>query len=133
MCEAKANPVKLLVLISITELTSGGKCCSVNNGRSHSHLIKAENQRREKIHIRGTVKTRSRVKQLMFNKMGTKQNEWSVDFIAYGQRQSFEEAEIHVVQIHSKAEDIEADLEYRYDDPFDQTYKRLPMTIGVKL
>ena len=133
MCEKEARPLKLLVLTSVTEVSSGRKCCAVNNGRPHTHVIRAENQRREKIHIRGVVRTRSSVKQLMFSKVGSTADEWNVDFNAYGQIISSEEAQIHVGAVHSKMEDIEAELEYRYDDPFDANYKTLSMTIGVTL
>jgi hypothetical protein len=84
MCEDSKNPVKLLVLTSISQLLSGTKCCSVNNGKPHVHCIKAENQRHEKIHIKGTVSTRSGSGQLSFTLASTPQ--WDVDFFAYGQR-----------------------------------------------
>ena len=67
MCEDKAQPVKLLIIRSVTELSSGKKCCAVNNGSPHAHAIKAENQRYEKVHIKGNIVTRSTKKQLTFS------------------------------------------------------------------
>lgn len=135
MCEDKNSPVKLLAVKSVTELMSGKKCCSVNNGSPHRHCIKAENQRREKVHIRGNVITRSNNKQLMFSNIGNAEEAWGVDLLAYGQCISIQSASIMVGRVHSKQEDIVANLEYRYDDPFnpDRGYTRFSLTIPVTL
>src|SRR5258708_6313153 len=116
MCEDKAQPVKLLIVKSVTELSSGKKCCAVNNGSPHAHAIKAENQRYEKVHIKGNVVTRSRKKQLSFSSAGSARTDWDVDFLAYGQSISGQAADIIIGSVHSYKEDIEAHLEYEYDD-----------------
>ena len=70
MCEAKVQPVKLLIVKSVTELSTGKKCCAVNNGSPNVHRVAAENQRREKVHVKGRVDTRSTAKQLTFSVSG---------------------------------------------------------------
>jgi hypothetical protein len=133
MCEDKAQPAKLLIVKSVTELTSGKKCCSVNNGRSHRHLIRAENQRREYVHIKGNVSTRSATKQFTFTHGLHTKDDWDVDFLAYGQQTSAQQAEIKIGAVHSPGEDIEALLEYAYDDPFGKVYQPFTLTIPVIL
>lgn len=133
MCEDSANPVKLLILTSLSEVVTGKKCCSVNNGKPHVHRIKAENQRHEKVHVRGHVTTRSGLGQLKFAKTGNSGAQWAVDFLAYGQRITSEAADIVVHTVQKTGEDIEANLEYRFDDPWDKNYSSLTLTIPVQL
>jgi hypothetical protein len=133
MCEDKNQPASLLLVRSISALCSGKKCCAVNNGKPHEHRIKAENQRHERVHIRGNVTTRSARKQMTFTRAGVTGNDWDVDFIAYGQTVSSQEAAIAVGTVHSKSEDIKADLEYCYDDPFNTSYAGFSMMISVNL
>jgi hypothetical protein len=133
MCEDSARPVKLLILTSLTELAHGKKCCSVNNGKPHVHRIKAENQRHEKVHVRGNVTTRSGLGQLAFAKGASSGQQWSVDFLAYGQKITSEAANILVQTVQKSAEDIEANLEYKYDDPWSNAYSSLTLTVGVQL
>jgi hypothetical protein len=133
MCDATVQPVKLLIIRSVTELASGNKCCSLNNGKPHVHCLKAENQRRERVHIKGKVTTRSLSKQLSFSRAGTTGSEWVVDFLAYGQRISTQQADITLTTVHSPTEDLTADLEYEYDDPFSKGYSSTSVTIPVTL
>ena len=133
MCEDKRHPANLLMVKSLTELASGKKCCAVNNGKPHHHCLKAENQRREKVHIRGNVTTRSPNKQLDFTQAGRTGPDWDVDFLAYGQQITEQRAAISIGTVHSSAEDIEAQLEYEYDDPFSSGYTSFSLTIPVKL
>jgi hypothetical protein len=133
MCEDKRQPASLLIVKSVSALSSGKKCCAVNNGKPHEHRIKVENQRHEWVHIQGKVMTRSAHKQMTFTRAGMKGDEWDVDFIAYGQTISSQEATITVGTVHSKSEDIKADLEYCYDDPFNTTYTGFSMMIPVTL
>ena len=133
MCEAKVQPVKLLIVKSVTELSTGKKCCAVNNGSPHVHRVAAENQRREKVHVKGRVDTRSTAKQLTFSVSGNSGSNWDVDFLAYGQVVSSQYADVSVHSKRSGNEDIVADLEYKYDDPFTTTYTPLSLTIPVTL
>ena len=133
MCEDKKQPAKLLAVRSLTELTSGRKCCAVNYGNAHNHCLKAENQRREKVHIKGRVTTRSTKKQVSFSRSGSTNDDWDVDFLAYGQQISTQHAAITVGAVHSPTEDIEASLEYEYDDPFSTGYTSFNLTIPVIL
>jgi hypothetical protein len=133
MCEGKKQPASLLTIRSVTRLASGKKCCAVNNGSPHNHCIKAENQRREKAHIQGTVSTRSANKQLSFAHAGQTHQDWNVDFLAYGQQISTQHATIIVGTVHSSSEDVEARLEYEYDDPFSTGYTSFSITIPVSL
>jgi hypothetical protein len=133
MCEDRKQPAKLLTVKSVTELASGRKCCAVNNGSAHNHSLKAENQRREKVHIKGSVTTRSAKKQVSFSRAGSTGDDWDVDFLAYGQQISAQHAAITVGSVHSPTEDIEARLEYEYDDPFSTGYTSFSLTIPVTL
>jgi hypothetical protein len=132
MCEQSVEPVKLLKIKSVAEAL-GNKCCFVNNGKPHAHVLKAENQRRERVHVKGHVTTRSAKKQLIFLSAGNTGDDWTVDFIAYGQRISSQQADIIIGAVHSRNEDIEAELQYEYDDPFSQGYTSFSLTIPVNL
>jgi len=133
MCEDKRQPASLFIVKSVSALSSGKKCCAINNGKPHEHRIKAENQRHEWVKIRGKVTTRSLCKQMTFTCAGVTGSDWDVDFVAYGQTISSQEAAITVGTVHSKSEDIQADLEYCYDDPFNTTYTKFSMLIPVNL
>jgi hypothetical protein len=133
MCEDKRQPASLLIVRSVTALSSGKKCCAINNGKLHEHRIKAENQRHEWVHIRGNVTTRSARKQMTFTRAGVTGNDWDVDFIAYGQTVTSQEATIAVGTVHSLSEDIKADLEYLYADPFNTAYAGFSVMIPVTL
>jgi hypothetical protein len=134
MCEDKSQPAKLLTVRSLTQLVAGKKCCAVNNGSPHNHCIKAENQRRERVHIKGTVTTRSAKKQLSFARAGnTRGDDWDVDFLAYGQQITTQHAAIIIGSVHSPTEDIEAHLQYKYDDPFSTGYTNFSIAIPVTL
>jgi hypothetical protein len=133
MCEDKKHPAKLLIVRSLTQLASGKKCCSINNGSAHYHCVKAENQRRERVHIKGTVITRCANKQLSFAHTGHTRHDWDVDFLAYGQQISAQNATIVIGTVHSPTEDIEARLEYEYDDPFSKGYIGFSIMIPVTL
>lgn len=133
MCEDKCQPTSLLIVKSMSALSSGKKCCAVNNGKPHEHRIKAENQRYEWVHIRGNVTTRSARKQMTFTCAGVTGDGWDVDFMAYGQIITSQEASITVGTVHTKSEDIKADLEYLYDDPFNTKYTGFSMMIPVSL
>jgi hypothetical protein len=134
MCEDRSQPASLLVVKSVTKLyPSGKKCCKVNNGVVHTHSIEVENQRREKTKVWGTVKTRSVSKQLFFGVGSASSPEWTVDILAYGQRVSSSSKGIIIKNVNSATEDIEADLQYEYDDPFSTGGKPFSITIPVTL
>ncbi len=133
MCEATHNTRRLLVFGSVAELRSGTKHCNLNNGQTHLHVIKAENIRHEIVIVRGTVRTYSQRKQIDFTSRGIRGYTWDVDFQALGQQTSRDEAETSIRTVHSKTEDIIADLEYSFDDPFEAEPDPITLTIRVNL
>lgn len=133
MCEATYNTRRLLVFKSVTELSSGKKHCNLNNGLKHLHAVKAENRRHEIVLVKGKVRTYSASKQIEFISRGVRGDTWDVNFQALGQQVSRDEAETKVRKVHSRTEDIIADLEYSFDDPFEAEPEPFSLTIRVNL
>jgi hypothetical protein len=132
MCEDSLNK-RLLVFTSVTELSSGGKHCALNNGKQHNHVIKVENRRHEIILVQGRVGTFASVKQVGFVKHGLRADTWGPNLQALGQMTSEDRAQTVVGTTHSPTEDIKADLQYSFDDPFNAQPDTVTLTIRVKL
>jgi hypothetical protein len=132
MCEDSKNK-RLLVFRSVTERSPGKKHCDLNNGQRHHHVIKVENRRHEIVLVQGRVRTFSSLRQLEFLKNGVRAATWDPNFQALGQMTSEECAQTVVNVGFSQTEDIIADLQYSFDDPFSPQPDTVKLTIRVNL
>lgn len=133
MCEDTLDTGRNLTFTSVTELQSGAKHCSVNDGRSHFHCIKTENRRREIATVVGSVRTHSLRKQIDFLRNSAALPTWDVDLQALGYSKSCDKAEIQVHGPHSSTEDIVAELMFEFDDAFPREDDAHTLTIRVNL
>jgi hypothetical protein len=132
MCEDSKNK-RLLVFTSVTERSAGKKHCDLNNGQQHHHVIKVENRRHEIVLVQGHVRTFHCLGQVEFLKNGGRAATWDPNFQALGQMTSEDRAEAVVNTGYSQTEDIIADLQYSFDDPFSGQPDIVKLTIRVNL